>query len=285
MTSSGSKSSPDPLGLEPEEMRRLAHRVVDLVLDHVEARADGPALSAGDRAALAVALGGPLPEAPGDPDAALDALAHVALHHMQHAGHPRFLTRIPSPAAWTGILGDWLGTGTNAIAASWAGGSGPSEVELVVLEWLRAGLGLPEGTEGVLLSGGAPAPPTPPAPPPVVRGPRPPPPSAPAPGPPPPAPPAPGRGPAPPVPPRAGGPAPWRGPMPACCRATRRAGSTPPRWPLPSARTVRRATPAASSSPRRGRRTRARSTRSRRSRTSAPPKTCGSTWTARTALP
>src|SRR3954468_16988921 len=155
MTSSGSKSSPDPLGLEPAEMRRLAHRVVDLVLDHVEARADGPALTAGDPAALAAALGGPLPEAPGDPDAALDALAHVALHHMQHAGHPRFLTRIPSPAAWTGILGDWLGTGTNAIAASWAGGAGPSEVELVVLEWLRAGLGLPEGTEGVLLSGGS----------------------------------------------------------------------------------------------------------------------------------
>src|SRR4051812_18712959 len=111
MTSSGSKSSPDPLGLEPAEMRRLAHRVVDLVLDHVEARADGPALTAGDPAALAAALGGPLPEAPGDPDAALDALVHVALHHMQHAGHPRFLTRIPSPAAWTGILGDWLGTG------------------------------------------------------------------------------------------------------------------------------------------------------------------------------
>src|SRR3954471_8592092 len=138
MTFSGSKSSPDPLGLEPAEMRRLAHRVVDLVLDHVEARADGPALTAGDPAALAAALGGPLPEAPGDPDAALDALAHVALYHMQHAGHPRFLTRIPSPAAWTGILGEWLGTGTNAIAASWAGGSGATEGEGVGLRGVGA---------------------------------------------------------------------------------------------------------------------------------------------------
>src|SRR4051794_22297497 len=170
MTCSGSKSSPDPLGLEPAEMRRLAHRVVDLVLDHVEAREDGPALSTGDPTELAAALGGPLPEAPGDPDAALDALAHVALRHMQHAGHPRFLTRIPSPAAWAGVLGEWLGTGTNAIAASWAGGSGPSEVEVVVLEWLRTALGMPEGTEGVLLSGGSIAPLPPLAPPPPQRG-------------------------------------------------------------------------------------------------------------------
>jgi aromatic-L-amino-acid/L-tryptophan decarboxylase len=155
VTSSESTSSPDPLGLEPAEMRRLAHRVVDLVLDHVERRADGPALVPGDPVALAEALGGPLPEAPGDPDAALDALAHVALGHMQHAAHPRFLTRIPGPAAWAGVLGEWLGTGTNAIAASWAGGAGPSEVEVVVLEWLRTALGMPEGAEGVLLSGGS----------------------------------------------------------------------------------------------------------------------------------
>ncbi len=53
------------------------------------------------------------------------------------------------------MLGDWLGTGFNAIAASWSGGSGPTTVELVALEWLRELTGLPPGTEGIMTSGGS----------------------------------------------------------------------------------------------------------------------------------
>ena len=74
---------------------------------------------------------------------------------MQHGDHPRYFARVPGPSSFAGVLGDWLGTGFNAIAASWKGGSGPATVELVVLDWLRALLGMPEGTEGVLASGGS----------------------------------------------------------------------------------------------------------------------------------
>ena len=62
---------------------------------------------------------------------------------------------MPGPSSFAGVLGDWLGTGFNAIAASWTGGSGPATFELVALDWLRSLLGLPEGTEGVMLSGGS----------------------------------------------------------------------------------------------------------------------------------
>jgi glutamate/tyrosine decarboxylase-like PLP-dependent enzyme len=136
-------------------MRRLGHWVVDRVVDHYEAHADGPAILTGTPAALAAALGGPAPEEPGDADEALRLLADVALAHMQHGGHPRYFARVPGPAAYAGVLGEWLGTGFNAIAASWKGGSGPATVELVVLDWLRELLGMPAGTEGVLASGGS----------------------------------------------------------------------------------------------------------------------------------
>jgi glutamate/tyrosine decarboxylase-like PLP-dependent enzyme len=53
------------------------------------------------------------------------------------------------------VLGEWLGTGFQAIAASWGGGAGPTTVELVVLDWLRTLLGFPDGTAGILLSGGS----------------------------------------------------------------------------------------------------------------------------------
>ena len=145
----------DTLGMDPALMRRLGRRVVDLVVDHVEQRAAGPTMRTGTAADLQAALGGPVPEEPGDPDEALTTLAEVALSAMQHGDHPRYFARIPSPASYAAILGDWLATGHNAIATSWAGGSGPATVELVVIEWVRQLLGMPAGTQGVLLSGGS----------------------------------------------------------------------------------------------------------------------------------
>ncbi len=145
----------DALGMDPAEMRRLGHWVVDQVVDHFERRADGPAITAGDAAELSEALGGPLPLQPGDPLEAMQTLTEVALTHMQHGDHPRFFARVPGPSSFAGVLGEWLGTGFNAIAASWGGGSGPATVELVAVDWLREALGLPDGTEGVLVSGGS----------------------------------------------------------------------------------------------------------------------------------
>ena len=87
---------------------------------------------------------------------AMRTLVDVALAHMQHGDHPRRnFARVPGPSSFAGVLGDWLGTGFNAIAASWTGGSGPATVELVALDWLRSLLGMPEGTEGVMTSGGS----------------------------------------------------------------------------------------------------------------------------------
>lgn len=145
----------DTLGLNAEEMRRLGHKVVDMVVDRAMARGQEPAILTGDAADLRARLGGPLPEAPGDPDAALDLMAEVALAHQQHGDHPRYFARVPGPAAFAAILGEWMGTGFNTICASWGGASGPATVELVALDWLSGMLGMPGETEGVLLSGGS----------------------------------------------------------------------------------------------------------------------------------
>jgi aromatic-L-amino-acid/L-tryptophan decarboxylase len=145
----------DSLGLDIEEMRTLAHWAVDRVLEHFEHGAQGPAIQADSPAALLAALGGAPPEAPSDPLQAMETLVDVALANMQHGDHPRYFARIPGPSSFAGVLGEWLGTGFNAIAASWPGGSGPATVELVVLDWLRTLFGMPEGSEGVLVSGGS----------------------------------------------------------------------------------------------------------------------------------
>ena len=143
------------LSLPPDEMRRLGYRVVDRIVEHYERVGELPPLRVGEAAELRAALGGPAPEEPGDPDAALDALFEQVLPFIQHPDHPRFFARIGSPSNYASVLADTAAAGFNVFAGSWTGGSGPATVELVVLDWLRELCGLPDGTEGVLVSGGS----------------------------------------------------------------------------------------------------------------------------------
>jgi aromatic-L-amino-acid decarboxylase len=146
---------PDPLSLPPEEMRRLGYRVIDRIVERFERLGEEPPIRVGDARALRSALGGPPPEAPGDPDAALEALFEQVLPFVQQVDHPRFFARIGSPSNFASVLADTAAVGFNVFAGSWTGGAGPATVELVVLDWMREWCGLPAGAEGVLVSGGS----------------------------------------------------------------------------------------------------------------------------------
>ena len=146
---------PDTLGLTGDEMRRLGYKMVDMVVDRFEHRNTERVITTGDADELNQQLGGALPEGPMDADASLELMAMVALGNMQHGDHPRYFARVPGPASFAAILGDWMGTGFNSICASWGGGSGPAIVENTVVAWVSEMLGLPDYTEGVLLSGGS----------------------------------------------------------------------------------------------------------------------------------
>jgi aromatic-L-amino-acid decarboxylase len=138
-----------------EEMRTLGYWLVDRVVEHFEHGDEGPVIEAADPDELRVLLGGPVPRGPGDPQAAMQALLDAGMARMQHGDHPRYFARVPGPSSFAGVLGDWLSSGFNAIASSWGGSSGPTTVELVVLDWLRELLALPPECEGVILSGGS----------------------------------------------------------------------------------------------------------------------------------
>ena len=148
-------SNVDPLGLSEDQMRRLAHMTVDMVLDRWSGRTDQPVVSTLSPEHLSSLLGGPVPDSPRDAVACLHLLAESALKHQQHGDHPRYFARVPGPASFVGVLGEWLATGFNSMAASWQGASGPTTIELTVIGWLADLLGLPDDTEGILVSGGS----------------------------------------------------------------------------------------------------------------------------------
>jgi aromatic-L-amino-acid/L-tryptophan decarboxylase len=144
-----------PLELPPEEMRRLGYRVIDRIVDHWESLDSQPPVVVGDAEALRTTLGGPAPDAPGDPDAALDRLFDEVLPWASRSIHPRFFARIGSPSNFISTLADTAASGFNVLGTSWVAASGPSTVELTVVDWLRAWCGMPSGTEGLLVSGGS----------------------------------------------------------------------------------------------------------------------------------
>ena len=97
----------------------------------------------------------PCPDGPSDPRTAIDELFDQILPRGQRPDHPRFFARIGSPSNPVSVLADLIGSGHNVFAGSWMGGAGVSALELAVIDWLREWMGMPPGTEGVLVSGGS----------------------------------------------------------------------------------------------------------------------------------
>lgn len=145
----------DTLGLDPEVMRRLGYKVVDMVVERAMRRNAEPAILTGEPAELMDKVGGPLPEEPIDAEVSLELMAEWILSHQQHGDHTRYFARVPGPASFAAILGEWMGSGFNTISASWGGGSGPAAAEVTVTTWLAEMLGMPDHTEGILVSGGS----------------------------------------------------------------------------------------------------------------------------------
>lgn len=144
-----------PLSLPPEEMRALGYRVVDLLVDRWEKLDQVDPWRMLDRAALEARLREDPPLEPGDPEQVLTRAVDDVLEWAARVDHPRFMAFIPGGPTWPGVLADLLSAGFNTFQGTWLGSSGPSQVELVVLDWIREWLGLGREWGGLLTSGGS----------------------------------------------------------------------------------------------------------------------------------
>jgi aromatic-L-amino-acid/L-tryptophan decarboxylase len=151
----GSSRNPSSLDLDHATMQSMGRQVADFVASHLATLRDQPAYSTLDGRG-ARSLLEPEPPTLGAPfESVLARFAeHVVPHHAREP-HPRFLGYIPSCPTYPAIMGDWLATGFNFFAGVWSVAAGPNAVELTVLEWFRRWMGMPEGTRGLLTSGGS----------------------------------------------------------------------------------------------------------------------------------
>jgi glutamate/tyrosine decarboxylase-like PLP-dependent enzyme len=147
--------SKDSLELTREEMRALGYQVADRLVEHFsDLRQMSPART-GVRAELEEALREPLPEHGSDPSQVVDQLSRHVFSNMCHVDHPRFFAFVPSPGNFVSVMADALAAGMNPFVGTWLAGSGPAEIELVTVDWLREMCGLPDTAGGLFVSGGS----------------------------------------------------------------------------------------------------------------------------------
>jgi aromatic-L-amino-acid decarboxylase len=83
--------------------------------------------------------------------AVLDDYARLIEPNITHWQHPGFMAYFPSVASGPGILGEWLAAGLNSNVMFWKNAPASTELEEVVVSWLRQMLGLPEVFDGLLM--------------------------------------------------------------------------------------------------------------------------------------
>jgi len=145
----------DGLQMAPEFMRELAGQAAEILVQRIEGLHSQDAWDGDFREALEASL---LEEPPEHGQPAGDVLRRTEREVLRFAtrlDHPRCFAFVPSSPTWPGVLADFLAAGYNINAVNWLVASGPSQVELVVLEWFRRWLGYPEGAGGIFTSGGS----------------------------------------------------------------------------------------------------------------------------------
>jgi aromatic-L-amino-acid decarboxylase len=142
------------LELPAERMRELGYRVVDRLVEHSATLPAKRVACRTDRSELEKLLREPVPVDSSDAADVLALLDRAVFANMTHVDHPRFFAFVPGPSNFVGVLADALAAGHNVFAGTWLAASGPAEVELVTLDWLRQLCGLPDSAGGLFTSGG-----------------------------------------------------------------------------------------------------------------------------------
>ncbi len=107
------------------------------------------------RTAIADALLRELPEEGLSNEALVEHARQLVFDHSIYPGSPGFMAYVVGPGTVPGALADLLAAGLNQNVGGWQLAPGATEIELHLTQWFASRFGLPEGSGGLILSGGS----------------------------------------------------------------------------------------------------------------------------------
>jgi glutamate/tyrosine decarboxylase-like PLP-dependent enzyme len=125
----------DDLDLTPEALAAAATKIAAMISKH--------------------RAGSPLPSEGTSLHRLLDECRERILPFGRRNDSPRFFGYVCSGGSDAGALADFLASGINQNVTAWRSAPAATELERLVVDWIRQITGMPEGTEGLLLGGGS----------------------------------------------------------------------------------------------------------------------------------
>src|SRR3954471_8961400 len=136
--------------MPPEAFRAAAHIVVDRIADYLRDLEQYPILPPIEPGSLQPLFPDTAPETPESLTRILDDVDRLVFPNATHWQHPGFLAYFATTASGAGMLGEFLTAALGQNPMLWRTSPIGTELEGVVVGWLRQALGLPDGFGGLL---------------------------------------------------------------------------------------------------------------------------------------
>ena len=134
----------------PEEFRAAGHELIDWIADYRARIPQLPVQAQVGPGEVAGKLPGRAPEEAEPFGRVLADLGDIVVPGITQVQHPRYFGWFPSNASLASVLGDLATSGLGALGITWQSAPALTEVEEVVVEWLRELTALPESWKGVI---------------------------------------------------------------------------------------------------------------------------------------
>jgi aromatic-L-amino-acid decarboxylase len=136
--------------MHTNEFRALGHELVDWVADYRERVGELPVMSRVQPGEVAALLPAEPPQRGGGLAGIIADLERIVMPGITHWNHPGFLAYFPSNSDLSSVLADLVGSGLGVQGMSWLTSPAATEVEDVVMDWLRQMVALPGTFAGVI---------------------------------------------------------------------------------------------------------------------------------------
>lgn len=136
--------------MNPDDFRRFGHELVEWIAAYREGIREFPVMSRVRPGEVRARFPKSPPQTGGQMEEAIESLRKDVLPGITHWNHPGFFAYFPSNSDLASVLADLASSGLGAQGMSWQTSPAATELEEVVMDWLRQMLGLSEAWTGVI---------------------------------------------------------------------------------------------------------------------------------------
>ena len=133
-----------------DEFAEWGARISEWAAEYHETLPERPVRAQTSPGDIAAQLPPTPPEAPEGMARILDDFERIVMPGITHWQHPRFFAYFPANAAPPSMLAEFLVTTIAAQCMLWQTSPAATEIEGVMIDWLRQAMGLPDGFAGVI---------------------------------------------------------------------------------------------------------------------------------------